>query len=230
MHDKENGDWSAWFENGQLKDQGAYDMAKMKGNWTGWYPNGKKRYEGPYTNNMRDGKWSFWTDKEVLKDVGSFKILKRKGDITFSDGDGYDQSFRHGHWKSYSDLDGELTSEGDYSYGKQDGKWEYYYPGGVIVATENSYGDGMLNGVSKTYTRRGDVQNEIGYKNNKKHGAMKVYNRKGKLMLHVVYKNGVRTKSLVMRGQEAKIMYKYGPGDKSKKNKSKKTKGSSILR
>ena len=110
------------------------------------------------------------------------------------------------------------------SYGKQDGKWEYYYPGGVIVATENAYGDGMLNGVSKTYARRGEVQNEIGYKNNKKHGAMKVYNRKGKLMLHVVYKNGVRTKSLVMRGQEAKIMYKYGSGDKPKKNKSKKAK------
>jgi antitoxin component YwqK of YwqJK toxin-antitoxin module len=88
----------------------------------------------------------------------------------------------------------------------------------------------MLNVVSKTYTRRGEVQNEIGYKNNKKHGAMKVYNRKGKLMLHVLYKNGVRTKSLVMRGQEARIMYKYGSGDKPKKNKSKKTQGSSILR
>ena len=230
LQDKENGVWSAWFENGQLKDEGAYDMAKMKGNWKGWYPNGKKRYQGNYTNDMRDGKWSFWTDKGVLKDVGSFKILKRKGDITFSEGDGYEQSFRHGHWKSYSDVDGELTSEGDYSYGKQDGKWEYYYPGGVVVATENVYGDGMLNGVSKTYTRRGEVQNEIGYKNNKKHGPMKVYNRKGKLMLHVVYKNGVRTKSLVMKGQEAKIMYKYGAGDKPKKNKSKKVKGSSILR
>ena len=90
--------------------------------------------------------------------------------------------------------------------------------------------DGMLNGVSKTYTRRGEVQNEIGYKNNKKHGAMKVYNRKGKLMLHVVYKNGVRTKSLVMRGQEAKIMYKYGRGEKPKKNKSKKAKRLFILR
>ena len=202
----------------------------MKGNWQGWYPNGKKRYQGNYTNDMRDGKWSFWTDKEVLKDVGSFKILKRKGDITFSEGEGYEQSFRHGHWKSYSDVDGELTSEGDYAYGKQDGKWEYYYPGGVVVATENIYDEGMLNGVSKTYTRRGEVQNEIGYKNNKKHGPMKVYNRKGKLMLHVVYKNGVRTKSLVMKGQEAKIMYKYGGGDKPKKNKSKKVKGSSILR
>ena len=104
-------------------------------------------------------------DKEVLKDVGSFKILKRKGDITFSEGEGYEQSFRHGHWKSYSDVDGELTSEGDYAYGKQDGKWEYYYPGGVVVATENVYDEGMLNGVSKTYTRRGEVQNEIGYKN-----------------------------------------------------------------
>ena len=41
---------------------------------------------------------------------------------------------------------------------------------------------------------------------------------------------GVRTKSLVMKGQEAKIMYKYGGGDKPKKNKSKKVKGSSILR
>ena len=156
--------------------------------------------------------------------------LKRKGDITFSEGEGYEQSFRHGHWKSYSDVDGELTSEGDYAYGKQDGKWEYYYPGGVVVAAENVYDEGMLNGVSKTYTRRGEVQNEIGYKNNKKHGPMKVYNRKGKLMLHVVYKNGVRTKSLVMKGQEAKIMYKYGGGDKPKKNKSKKVKGSSILR
>lgn len=228
--DKENGEWSAWFDNGELKDQGSYDMAKMTGKWKGWYPNGKKRYEGPYTKDMRDGKWTFWTDKEVLKDEGSFKIFKRKGDISLSQEDGVEQSYRHGHWKSYSEIDGKLVSEGNYAYGKQDAKWQYYYPGGEIVATETNYSDGLLNGTSKTYTRRGQIQSEIGYKNNKKHGDMKVYNRKGKLVLHVVYKSGVKSKTIVMNGEEKKILYKYMKPQKKKQKKSKPPKSGSILR
>ena len=80
---------------------------------------------------------------------------------------------------------------------------EILYPGGVIVNREATYKNGKLNGISKEFTRRGQLKSEINYKNNKKHGSMKVYSKREKLVLHVIYKDGGKSKML------KKIDYKY---------------------
>ena len=48
-------------------------------------------------------------------------------------------SYKDGNWKSYDETQGKLVSEGNYSDGKQNGKWKYFYPGGVIVNREVTY-------------------------------------------------------------------------------------------
>jgi len=205
--DLEHGAWVSYYENGQEKDRGSYDQGKMTASWEGWYPNGKKKYEGNYLNDMRTGNWKFYSDKGKLTDDGNFKILKTKDEESV----GYnftlvkEQSYKHGPWKSYSTIDYKLTSTGTYNRGRQTGKWKYYYPGGKVITYENTYNSkGKLSGVSKSYSRRGKVISEIGYKDGKKHGDVKTYAKKGKLIQHLVYKNGIKTKDVLN-----KQTYKY---------------------
>ena len=62
-----------------------------------------------------------------------------------------------------------------------------------------TYKNGKLNGISKEFTRRGQLKSEINYKNNKKHGSMKVYSKREKLVLHVIYKDGVKIKDVLKK-------------------------------
>lgn len=194
---KQHGAWTTWYENGQEKDMGSFDQGKMTARWTGWYPNGAMNYEGNYERDMKVGNWKFYTSKGKLKDDGNFKILSTKeGENTYVFTEVQEQSYKQGPWKSYSEIDGKLVSEGSYNRGRQSGNWKYYYPGGKMVAYENSYNNkGKLDGVSKTYSRRGKLNGVVNYKNGLKHGDVKTWDSKGRnLIQHLVYKNGVKVK------------------------------------
>lgn len=208
LNDVEHGAWVSYYENGQEKDRGSYEHGLMTAFWYGFYPNGEKSYEGNYERDMKTGTWKYFTSKGELKDVGNYKILKVKE----AESVGYnfvlveEQSYKHGSWKSYSDIDGEITSEGTYSRNRQTGTWKYYYPGGKVIAYENNYNaDGKLDGPSRNYSRKGKLVSEINYKEGKKHGDFMVYGKKGKLEVHYIYKNGVKVKDVI-----AKKSYKYG--------------------
>jgi antitoxin component YwqK of YwqJK toxin-antitoxin module len=176
---------------------GSFDQGKMTAKWTGWFPNGKMSYEGNYERDMKIGNWKFYTSKGKLKDDGNFKVLNTKeGENTYVFTEIQEQSYKQGSWKSYSEIDGKIASEGNYNRGRQSGSWKYYYPGGKMVAYENSYNNkGKLDGVSKTYSRRGKLNGIVNYKNGLKHGDVKTWDSKGKTLIqHLVYKNGVKVK------------------------------------
>jgi antitoxin component YwqK of YwqJK toxin-antitoxin module len=166
------------------------------------------KYEGQYSKDMRTGSWLFYTDKGNIREEGEFKILKAKNS---DEAIGYnfvlneELSYKHGNWKTYSEKDNKLSSEGSYNRSRQSGNWKYYYPGGKVVTYENSYNNnGQLNGVSKSYSRKGSLISEVNYKDGKKHGDVKTYDRKGNLIQHMVYKNGVKSKDIINR-----TSYKY---------------------
>ena len=203
---KQHGAWTSWFENGQEKDRGSYDNGKMTAQWTGWFPNGKLNYEGWYENDMKTGNWKFYTSKGKLKDDGNYKIIKTtEEEDLYNLGTEIERSYKHGKWISYSEVDGKLVSEGTYNIGRQSGVWKYYYPGGKVVAQENSYDtNGKLDGVSKSFSRKENQTNEINYKNGLKHGDFKIWDTKGNLIQHLVYKNGVKVKDEI-----TKTVFKY---------------------
>ena len=200
-NDLEDGLWQSWYENGKLKDRGSYSMGLMSAIWEGWYPNTIKRYEGSYEGDLKIGSWKYWTDQSILKDEESYKVFPKTS--VNSDREIL-QSFKHGDFKSYDEMQGKLVSEGSYNKGMQNGSWKYFFPGGVIASRELNFKDGKLEGSSKEFSRRGEIKSEINYKNNKKNGNMKVYSNRGKLISHVVYKNGVKIKDVLK-----KIDYKY---------------------
>ncbi|MFT7613510.1 MAG: antitoxin component YwqK of YwqJK toxin-antitoxin module [Parvicellaceae bacterium] len=200
---KEEGPWSSWYENGIDKDQGTYKEGKMNGSWKGWYPNSKMNYEGFYERDMKTSAWKYYFDDGNLRDEGSWKISKKQSQMEkiIVEATRYrEQSHKSGLWKSYSQIDGKITAEGPYKLGKKEGVWRHYYPGGVIVAYQNTFKNSQLNGKTTQFSRRGKPLSETSFKNNKKHGNMIIYGRGQKVIYHVVYKNGNMGKVLVEKG------------------------------
>ena len=70
-------------------------------------------------------------------------------------------SYKDGLWSSFSQVDGAKVASGSYKMGVKEGKWQHYYPGGIIVAYENEFKNGNLNGKTTQYSRRGKKLSEI---------------------------------------------------------------------
>ncbi len=188
--DIEHGEWESWYENGQEKDIGSYDMGKMTGDWKGYYPNGRQSYEGSYENDMKIGDWTYWHGNGIKRLEGNYKIITTKREmVSLSDLD-VTKSVEHGKWTQYSDVDGSLVIEMNYKNGEQHGQWNYYYPGGEVKSSSMKYKDGLLDGTYKSYSRQGQLQSEIDYKDNVKHGNMIIYDDNGNVIKKQTYKFG----------------------------------------
>ena len=67
---KRDGEWTAWFANGNLWSKGYYTEGVENGMKTVWHENGQKYYEGPIVNDERTGTWKFWNEEgKLVKEV-----------------------------------------------------------------------------------------------------------------------------------------------------------------
>jgi len=67
---KRNGEWTAWYDNGNLWSKGFYSEGVENGMKTVWHKNGQKYYEGPIVNDERTGTWKFWDEKgKLVKEI-----------------------------------------------------------------------------------------------------------------------------------------------------------------
>ena len=87
-----------------------------------------------------------------------------------------------------------VTAEGEYFEGQMHGRWIFYQNQGVLIAQEQTYKNGILDGVSISYDKKGKKISEIHYKNGQFHGDYKIWDDKGNLRKHYVYKEGVIVK------------------------------------
>ena len=56
-HDKKDGPWKQFFEDGSIKLTATYKNDRLTGNFIAYYPDGKKEMEGNYTDDLPDGEW-----------------------------------------------------------------------------------------------------------------------------------------------------------------------------
>lgn len=64
--EKMDGQWSFWFQNGQIWTTAQYKENIKQGKQTVWHDNGQKYYEGLFKDNERVGIWKFWDSSGVL--------------------------------------------------------------------------------------------------------------------------------------------------------------------
>ena len=54
---KAEGEWTHYYENGQLMSTGNYKNGKQEGEWFVYYGNGQLMYKGNYKNDKKEGEW-----------------------------------------------------------------------------------------------------------------------------------------------------------------------------
>ena len=108
------------------------------------------------------------------------------GDFTFYDEGGrkiawgrYADGLEEGPWTKVEEND--FFGTGSFRAGRREGRWTYYYPGGVQVNAEGAYVDGHRTGQWLQYYDDGTPAAELMYKDGEWHGECRFYERDGAL-------------------------------------------------
>ena len=143
------GNWTEWYENGQIKSKGRYKDLVYDGKWTFWHENGQKSSEGIYKDSYKYGKHTTWHEtgykkseyfhKEMPKNKDKMQYSSfeedryysigtddpEDGDYSMSVGIYYYQDNKYYHGKcSEWDEDGQITIDLNYKDGQMwDGNW-----------------------------------------------------------------------------------------------------------
>ena len=105
--------YKAWYDNGQLKTEGAGLSYGQVGKWVEYHKNGQKKAEGNYEDGRKSGLWKNWNEKGWLITEETYEWEGVK-EILFND--------------FYPD--GKKRSHGNITRGHKDGHWEYFTPEG----------------------------------------------------------------------------------------------------
>lgn len=109
-----HGQWTSWFENGQLQEQGYYDHHRETGDWQWWDDNGQQVAQGSFHEGQREGVWTFWYSNGI-----------KQMDARYTSGQG------QGLWTLYYD-NGQKWAEGQYLEGEIAGYWTIWDEFGAI--------------------------------------------------------------------------------------------------
>jgi antitoxin component YwqK of YwqJK toxin-antitoxin module len=194
LKDKEEGVWNNYWDTGKLKNTTTFSKGKLNGLWQSFSPFGKLKVEGLYKNDLQIGKWVELYENGRPKDIINYKIIrtKSKANDLILKGRVKQLSVQHGEFVTFSNKDFQVTEEGKYRKGEKHGVWLAYHPGGRLIAVQNEYKNGKLNGLTQQFDRRGKrIQSSV-YKNGRLDGPMRLYNEKGKLTKEILFKNGKR--------------------------------------
>lgn len=115
-NDKEQGEWTYWYESGQVESVQLYENGELNGPAKWYFPDGKLKKEGGYENGLGQGDWTFYYPNGQVLSKGKYFHNKMTG-----------------KWVEYNE-DGSKKSEGNYDNGMPEGDWMYYFPNGTPEA------------------------------------------------------------------------------------------------
>ncbi len=166
---------------------------RKQGKWTGKYPNGSIRYEGFFSDDKPIGEWKRFHENGKIKaqlfhfpNTGkvSAELFDYSG-IRYAKGN-YKDVLKDSTWNYYNNL--RLVGQESFSGGKKNGRSITCFENGA-PATESSWTDGMLNGVSRSFYPSGKKKYEIMYRQGKRHGLNLIYFESGQLQITGQYTN-----------------------------------------
>ena len=83
-----HGEWTSFYENGQVKNRGRYLAGQKEGMWSGYYRSGQLFYRGAYKANQKDGPWVSYYEDDTLFYRGAYLLGKETGEWTAFNPDG----------------------------------------------------------------------------------------------------------------------------------------------
>ncbi len=117
-----SGDYTCYFQNGNLSAKGVYVNGQRHGVYTKYYANGKKEFETTYNYGLRQGLYIMYYDN------GKIKLEVN-----------YENNNKNGLEKEY-DVNGKLVKETTWDHNYMNGP-EKYYTNGKLVKTINYFYD-----------------------------------------------------------------------------------------
>ena len=82
---REKGEWSYWYENGQLRERGRYSAFHRVGEWSQWHANGQRASVGErvwseeQNASVRHGAWTTWHENGDKASEGVYQFGARTG-------------------------------------------------------------------------------------------------------------------------------------------------------
>jgi len=190
------GKWKEYFEDGALKQEGAYLNTKKTGEWKFYYPGTGTLLEqtGTYnTYGKPEGEWKWFYESGHVHRIENYSdgiengTMEEKSDsgLVITKGN-YIDGLEEGAWKYQ--IEG-YREEGKYVDGKRTGYWKHFYPNGNM-SFEGNFDDGQPNGVQKYFWENGNIKMIGSFIMGLKDGDWNRYNSDGSLLITTFYKNG----------------------------------------
>ena len=178
VNGKKNGQWTYWYEEGQLERRGMYENGKETGEWTFWYENGQLYMIGSYQSGKSIGSWTiYWENGRVFSQIehiwNNQKWISRfekfrddgskldKGETISYTGNILNQ-VRNGMWTSFHENN-QKKSYGRYILGEREGLWLFYFDNGNLLRRGN-YKNGKYEGIWESYTEENQLEYSVTYK------------------------------------------------------------------
>ncbi len=174
---------------------------KRTGPWKKYYKLNKRiKYVGQFENGKEVGTFKFYNIKYSTHPE-AIKIFTKGSDlvkVTYLYDNGktrvtgtFKGKNRVGKW-TYLYKKGTVFSEEFYVDGKLEGKVTIYFKNNGKKAEVSEYKNGVLHGLSKKYSDKEILIEEVLYENGLANGLAKYYELSGNLKERGIYKNGKR--------------------------------------
>jgi len=162
---------------------------KRHGVWKKLYANGNLRYVGSFEHGKEIGTFKFYaiTGEKHPMVIKKFKVSNAIADV------------------QYFSTNAVLESEGKMDGKKRIGVWTYYFVDGKTILSTESYKNGLLDGVTKTYYNSGEVAEIAHFQADKLNGNRTRYSDTGAVTENLTYQNGIIHGPAVIYDQEGAI-------------------------
>jgi antitoxin component YwqK of YwqJK toxin-antitoxin module len=201
-----------------------------QGKWTGTYSNGAVRYKGQFRNGKPYGTFFYYYPTGALKAKMTYSDSGHVARVTsyhlngkpMAAGKFVDRK-KDSTWRYFSETDGKLVLEENYSHGVKNGPVIIYYAGSGKPSEITEYKNGLKNGRWIKYFPDGKISTAGFYVNDTLQGEYTVYDITGKRLIQGSYKNGLQngpwlTYDSLGRLQK-KVLFRNGLPAKPKKTK-----------
>ncbi|WP_372775573.1 toxin-antitoxin system YwqK family antitoxin [Mangrovibacterium sp.] len=167
-----------------------------QGLWEKKQPNGKLLYRGYFEKNKPVGEWKRYHSNGVVKAQINYRadsdtavaILFDETGVKVAEGFYLGQE-KAGRWIYYKKR--QKSAEETWANGLKNGIAKTYYPTGELFV-ESNYVNGKLEGVYKTFLTNGKVYFECQMKDDKRDGFCQIFYPNGEMETEAFYENGIR--------------------------------------
>jgi len=193
---------------------------RREGRWKKTDTAGHTVYEGQFNKGVPFGEFRYFYADGKLKTVTRFSkdgktaraVSYAKNGRKIAEGN-YHNEKKDSTWRYYSDFDGVLLSEESYTNGLINGVSKTFYPGGT-VAEVIQYRDGKKDGEWVQYYEDGRLKFKGSYRNDEKEGPFTGYFQNGKVNLSGAYRAGHKEGTWTIYEENGAVMRsdKYSDG------------------